>query len=318
MLQRRAAFRLGANHWVAHLRRGLEVSIGHLQIVTLSDPRTVAEPVVEHVVCELLLKFRSPRAAQRHERLGPRFQSCRTGDRSQPRPQVHFRFAIPRDDKLASLGRYVPQRLQVGPQLGEERHHARILPFVMLRLGRADGDSIRVPIHIAPPQQQNFRRAAHAAEPSQREDEPPLIVGAGRQHLGSIVASDKVILIAIPLGRHALHVGERAFVDQLSPGRVAEKLLGDSAPLPDRLGSEILATGLRIVGIFGLGEPAPPIVRVGWRDRVDQAIRTELVDQVAARIAVEDRSGRFHVVAVVDVVVQKRRERHLAGQRPFG
>ncbi|MBX7166512.1 MAG: hypothetical protein K1X74_09210 [Pirellulales bacterium] len=127
--------------------------VGQLQVVLLGNRLRVADPFADHVPGELLGQFGLPRAAKILEQLGPRFQAGPADDLREAGSQVLRRVASDRDDVLGRLvAKLVPKGIEVGPQLREDRHHARLTTFVVLGLGAADGHPLAFPIDVIPSQ----------------------------------------------------------------------------------------------------------------------------------------------------------------------
>ncbi|MDZ4849996.1 MAG: hypothetical protein SGI77_11980 [Pirellulaceae bacterium] len=78
---------------------------------------------------------------------------------------------------------------------------------------RLDPQPTGRPINIGPSQRQHFRRAPQPAKSGKRKDQPPIIIGARRQHLDSNVGAYKSMTLGIAFVT-ALQVGKRAFGEQ--------------------------------------------------------------------------------------------------------
>src|SRR5438552_18295480 len=101
------------------------------------------------------------------------------------------------------------------------------------RLGAMDQDTILLPINIGPFQQQVLTWAAKPPKATQGEDQLPLSIGAGFNHLLRHLAADEMLA---GLVGHAsrLHLGEWILRDHLPPHALLEKLPRRLPSLADR------------------------------------------------------------------------------------
>jgi len=118
-----------------------------------------------------------------------------------------------------------------GLSSGEEGEHPELPPGVPFGLGRPHSDAAALPVDVLPAEGEVLAGAPEAAVAGQREQEPPLGIGAGGEHLLGIGAGNE---------GHAVAVGLPARLD------LREGVLGQHPPL-DAL-AEDLARGLDPLG----------------------------------------------------------------------
>ncbi len=74
---------------------------------------------------------------------------------------------------------------------------------MVFRLWGRDTNQVPLPVDVAPSQFQYFRWTSQATETSQREDQPPLSIRTGGQHLCRILPADEVEPLMIRPDRRA-------------------------------------------------------------------------------------------------------------------
>nr|WP_232536316.1 hypothetical protein [Lacipirellula parvula] len=209
-------------HRILHRRRGpsCEVLVGHLQVVLRRDRLAVADPLADDVHREGFGQFRLPRAPQVVEDLRPSAQPCPFDDPLELSAQVRVLVAIAGDHEHLRpfLGverhhRLLDQRpgvFQVRPQFREDRNDASPLPFVVLSLRAADRHAVVSPVDVDPTKLHVLGGASQSAKAAQSEQESPLRVRAGFEHLGSHLARDEELAALVGFHVGLLHVGEWA------------------------------------------------------------------------------------------------------------
>ncbi|MCI0335311.1 MAG: hypothetical protein L0228_19045 [Planctomycetes bacterium] len=136
----------------------------------------------------------------------------------------------------------------------------------MCRLWRADDHPIALPINVTPPKAKMLGRASQPTKATQCEQQSPLRVRAGVQHLGRILAADEVVAVPLRHDSDALHVGKGILGNQPPSHGRSEELFGNTAASPCRVVGQTLPPFRRLFIIHRAREPAPPIIGVGRRD----------------------------------------------------
>ena len=132
----------------------------------------------------------------------------------------------------------------------------------MFSLGRGDSDPVVRPIHVAPLQRQMFRRTPQPTEPGQREDQPPLRIGAGFRDFRRVVSAHKVKPLGVPPDCNLDVSGEERVLGQQFPfDRIIEELASEPGHPAGRVLSERL--------LWSRPHPAAEVFGVGGRDFVN-------------------------------------------------
>lgn len=117
--------------------------VGHLQIMLIGDECAVADPFADNVQRKPHGEFGLPARPHVVEQSWPGLQSGPLDDPEQLRSQVGRLVPITSDDERPRIGR-IPSRVQVRPQLGEQRNHTGLAPGVMFGLGATHGQAVDV------------------------------------------------------------------------------------------------------------------------------------------------------------------------------
>ena len=241
---------------------------------------------------ELSGQFRFPRAPKVLVQFRPERQARTPDDAPKLGAEVLVAAPVARDDVLGPrLGQF-KDFPQVRKEFGKQRHLPRLAALVVFGLGAVHGEPPVGPIHVGPLQRQVLRRAPQAAESAQGENQPPLGIRAGVEHLPGLLARHEVITLAVAL-HQCLEVGKGVLGNQALPPGEVEELLGDPAPSPHG-----------VLGQIQADEEQPPLVRVAGRDPVNGLVLAEEVQQVPPRVAPHSASARLGVCAPADVGAQ--------------
>ncbi|MCX5660404.1 MAG: hypothetical protein NTW19_11875 [Planctomycetota bacterium] len=253
---------------------------------------------------ERLGQLRLASRAQVVEQLGPGLQARPPDDPLKLGPQVHGTIPASGDGVLRPRFGRLECRPQVGQKLGEDRDQPRRLALVMLCLGAAHVHAPIRPIHVTPAQGQVFGRAAHAGVAAQGEDQPPLGIGAGRQHLFRILPAHEPQPLGVRAHR-ALDALERVAGDQLATDRRPEILSGSSANSTDRVVRHPLAQEVQAEG-----------VGVSRGDAHERLALAEVAHNHLAGVFEVDDGPRLGIDAAGDIGVDERPQLRRLGRGP--
>nr|WP_146507721.1 hypothetical protein [Thalassoglobus neptunius] len=141
----------------------------------------------------------------------------------------------------------------------------------------------------------DFRGTPEPAEPSQREDEPPILIGTSFQDLLGHLSRDEVISFPIRENgsRYGFH-SERILGDEFPVNGVCKELGGDRT----HLASRVLAFSVR-------QEKVPKVFGIADRKRIDQSGAIEAFHQQFETSAPDKLRRSFDVRSGIDKLPAK-------------
>ena len=133
---------------------------------------------------------------------------------------------MPRDDMRCPIGGGVKGGVRKRAKFGEERHASRCLADVVFGLRCVDDETIAFPVDVVPSQRQVFGREAKPAVPCESKDQLPLVLSTlcNDRFDRFLRHEEEPLRVGLATTGHPL---ERASVEQLSPHRIIENLLGN-------------------------------------------------------------------------------------------